>query len=206
MNPLTAITKHAALLTCAACLPLSAPALTIGSSQRTATVELATAGQTGLGNPLASDINSEFPTLAPWTLRSNFVGDEDEPNGTDGLLTITLTGGNWGSGEANGTWSLASSFWTLYDNAVLSLHVGNGGGDPDHFSFLIQQGETSGTWAYDKINGGGGGLSNIRLFSSDTPNTVPDGGSTLALLGVAFAGIGVLRRKIVKTETTNQGT
>ena len=45
------------------------------------------------------------------------------------------------------------------------MHVGNGQGDPDWWFFDITQGETAGTFSYDRLSGGGGGLSNLFLWS-----------------------------------------
>ncbi len=44
------------------------------------------------------------------------------------------------------------------------------------------------------ITGGAGGLSHVSWFTPAT--TVPDGGSTVALLGAALAGLALVRRKI----------
>ena len=49
-------------------------------------------------------------------------------------------------------------------------------------------------WMFTSQNAGG---QNMEEFSfSANSNAVPDGGSALALLGVALAGIEVLRRKL----------
>jgi hypothetical protein len=42
---------------------------------------------------------------------------------------------------------------------------------------------------------GGGAISHVTIFSGEG-TTVPDAGSTLALLGVALTGVGFLRRKL----------
>ena len=54
------------------------------------------------------------------------------------------------------------------------------GGDP-----------SAATWALQ----GSGGKFTFK-FSSSTTTAVPDGGSAVALLGIAFAGIEVVRRKL----------
>lgn len=184
---------------CLAMVPFASQAtsITIGDVlTRTATLDSATAGVAGDGNATASVIDGEFATQAPWTIR----GDVAAADGTDGLLTVALTSGAWGGGDAAGTWAIAPSFWTLYGNAVIAIHVGHGNTvAPDHFSFLIEQGETTGTWSYDMVSGNGGGLSNLHLFSSGDPippDQVPDGGSTLALLGLAAVGAGLARMLI----------
>lgn len=52
---------------------------------------------------------------------------------------------------------------------------------------------TAGTWAFSVQNAGGGTLTEFS-FSANS-NAVPDGGSAVALLGIALTGIEVLRRK-----------
>jgi hypothetical protein len=52
--------------------------------------------------------------------------------GTDGFLTVKLTSGSWGQSPAAGTWAISPDFWAKYGEAVISIHVGNGGGDPNH--------------------------------------------------------------------------
>ncbi len=171
--------------------------------ERQASLASATAGAFGTGNATAAVVNGTVPfnSLAPWTE----VGSAEGAEGTsgiliDGLLTVNLTSGTWGSGSAGGTWAIAPSFWTLYGDATISLHVGNGGGDPDHFIWLIEQDATSGTWSYNKVTGTGGGLSNIKLYGAGDPRTppdeVPDTGSALLLLGAASLVFGAARRLV----------
>lgn len=161
--------------------------VTCGSSQRTATLDAATECKTGEGNTLGngSTINALYgPT---WTQQ----GSNDGANGTNGFLTTNAD--SWGQ-HVTGTWSIDASFWSLFGEAVISIHVGNGGGSPDHFAWAIETGATSGTFSYDKLNGGGGGLSNMKLWSRGTPSTVAEPGS-IALLGLGLAGLVASRRK-----------
>jgi hypothetical protein len=53
---------------------------------------------------------------------------------------------------------------------------------------------TVGSWAFTVQNAGGGRL--MEFSFSANSNTVPDGGSAVALLGIALTGIEVLRRKL----------
>ena len=53
---------------------------------------------------------------------------------------------------------------------------------------------TPGTWAFTVQNSGGGLLTDFS-FSANSQG-VPDGGSAVALLGIALVGIEVLRRKL----------
>lgn len=181
--------------------PAYSTPITIGSVQRTGTLNSATAGATYIGGNLdASVVNAAFSGMAPWTE----VGHLDSGAGlSQGLLTITLgSGQNWNDNNVNGTWTIASSFWTSYANAVIGWHVGQGSGDPDVFMFLITQGATSGTWSYDRLTGGGGGFSNMQLFGSGTPRnpnvSIPDGGTTVLMLGAALSGLGMMVRRFRK--------
>jgi len=55
---------------------------------------------------------------------------------------------------------------------------------------------TPGTWSFTVSNADGKRHSTFGFQSDTVGNAVPDGGATAALLGVALAGIEVLRRKI----------
>jgi len=189
---------------CGQCpLATQAVPITLGGplpTTRTATLGSATAGFTGSGNATVTDINAGFAGMAPWTERGSAAG-ADNSSGVlvAGQLTVNVTSGAWGSKMASGTWTINnSSFWTSYADAAISLHVGNGRNvdEPDHFAWLIEQGQTSGTWSYDGGSLRGGGLSNLKLYSSGTGSNVPDGGSSLALIGLAVASLGFLRRKL----------
>lgn len=202
---LKTITLAAALV---AGLTVSAHAatITIGAgppTQRTASLTDATAGFGGEGNATVADVNGGFGSLAPWTeVASMARGDNATGSFTVGLLTIALSAGDkWGNDPDNkitGTWAIDASFWTQYADAAISMHVGGGrqSNTPDHFVWHVADGATSGTWSYDGSCCNGGGLSNFKLYGSGTGTSVPDGGSTLALIGLAVAGLGLARRKL----------
>ena len=199
------LTKYAAAAVLAAGMTLGANALTITigdgpPTQRTASLTDATAGFGGEGNATAATVNAGFAPLAPWTERGSIAGAQDT-GGTlsDGLLTVALLTGTWGNnGPVTGTWAIGASFWTLYADAAISMHAGGGrqSNTPDHFVWHVADRATSGTFSYDGTCCNGGGLSNIKLYSSGTGTSVPDGGSTLALVGLAIAGLGLARRKL----------
>ncbi|OHE79109.1 MAG: hypothetical protein A3G75_10600 [Verrucomicrobia bacterium RIFCSPLOWO2_12_FULL_64_8] len=152
---------------------------------RRATLGDAVSGAWGAGiNPDASTIAADFG--GTWTNEGELTGD-----GSNDWLTIDVTSGNWGDANVAGTWAINPLFWSTYGNAVISMHVGQGAGDPDYFAWLITPNTLSGTWSLEKKTGGGGGLSNMKLWGSDSPNRVPDGGSTVLLLGLAISGLAI---------------
>ena len=158
-----------------------------GSIERWAALGEATACVTGLGNPGISEINTGFASTTGWSSEGELTGD-----GSNGFLSASLSIGSWGSSNIAGNWGIDSSFWDSYDQAVISIHVGNGGGSPDYFAWLIGDGETSGVWFYMKHSGGGGGLSNIKLWGADHPVPEP---AIIGLFGLGLLGIGFARRK-----------
>ena len=149
----------------------------------------------GTGNTTSTHLNGYFG--GTWTIR----GDTNSGNGlSDGSLTITfdddgdaLTDDDWGGHNVSGTWTITGGFWSTYADAVISIHVGGGGGDPDHFAFFITHGETTGTFSYDRLSGTGGGFSNIQLWSSGTA-VVPEP-ATLAFVGLGVGCIAASRRR-----------
>ena len=193
------LTKWAGLLTCAICASLDVSALniTLGGqpAQREATLGSAQSGVTGDGNAGVVEVNAAFGPS--WTAEGEAANGGGGP-GTygSGSLEIEILSGNWGSkGPITGTWEITNPlFWSTFADAAISMHVGNGGGDPDHFIWLLTDGALSGTWEYDGTGHGGGGLSNMKLFSRGIAD-VPDGGATAALLGIGLIGMAAFRRK-----------
>lgn len=175
----------------------SALALTLGGfPDRQATLDSATQGTTGSGNATAATLNGiSFGGLAPWTER-----DQSTSSTNGGLFTVDLTSGSWGSGNASGTWTINDgSFWTTYGNVAISMHVGNGSrSNIHHFIWLIQQGQLTGTWSYTRGSTSGGGLSNLKLYTSGTGSRVPDSGATVALLGLSLLGLASVRKMLRK--------
>ena len=157
--------------------------ITCGSSQRTASLDSATTCVTGLNNPKESTINANFLSTTGW----GNVG-ELTSNGSNQYLSANLTSGSWGSSPIVGNWLIDPEFWLTYDQAAISIHVGNGGGDPDYFSWLIEDNATSGIWAYTKLAGNGGGLSNIKLWGADLAST-PTPASSPAFVNVSEPAI-----------------
>ncbi|MBL9214648.1 MAG: hypothetical protein JNG83_04145 [Opitutaceae bacterium] len=114
--------------------------------------------------------------------------------GSNDWLKITLDAGKtWGT-DVSGTWEISADFWQTWGRAVISMHVGHGGGDPDYFAWEITSNNTSGSFSYQRLSGTGGGLSNIKLWGSGTPS-VSEGGSTVLLLGAALLGLAAAARR-----------
>ncbi len=164
-----------------------------GSAQRTAGLGDAVLGSefTGTGNGTVVDVEAAYG--GNWTERG-----EETNSGASGIFDVALTSGAWGSGSATGTWTITDPlFWTNYGLGAITMHVGNGQGNPDHWGWQLTPGLLSGLWEYNKISGGGGGLSNLKLYSAGTGTSnipVPDSGSTLAVLGISLLGLGGVRR------------
>jgi hypothetical protein len=181
--------------------------LTFGNSFRTAGLGDASALYTGTGNATVTDVNAATG-FTDWVERgSNNAPGSGSGTLSNGWLTVEILTGSWGNGPMTGKWSIANpnplgpDYWSLYGSAAISIHVGNGGADPDHWIWTITTGQTTGTWNYERLSGGGGGFSNMKLYSRGTPppdQNVPEGGATLALLGLGLAGLSFGRRFLKK--------
>lgn len=161
---------------------------TCGVPDRVATLSDAAYCAFGSGNPDGSTVASYYGNT--WGNAGELITD-----GTNGYLTATSDIG-WGTIPNSGTWEIDSSFWSVYDSAVISIHIGNGNGEPDHWAFLMNDNATSGTWSVDYIIGGtqkGGGLSNIKLWGVRKAEVPAP--AALALMGLGLLGLGVVRRR-----------
>jgi PEP-CTERM motif len=150
-------------------------------------VECRTANSTNLND--SDDLNALFGTSYNWINEGELTAA-----GSNDLFTVNAS--SWGT-SVEGEWFIADSFWDTYENAVITMHVGQGGGDPDAFAWLITPDEVEGWFSYNRISGSGGGLSNLFLFGSGT-RQVPEP-ATLALLGIGLAGMALSRRRRVRS-------
>ena len=166
----------------------SAGAITCGGAplDRTATLTSATSCTEGLGNPGLADILADYSGES-WSGAGQLVVD-----GTNDYLTVSLTSGSWGAAPIEADWEISSDFWSNYAEAVISIHVGNGAGDPDYFAWSIMDNATTGTLSYEILTGNGGGLSNMKLWGRGTASVPAP--ATVALLGLGLMGL-VLSRK-----------
>lgn len=95
-----------------------------------------------------------------------------------------------------GDYSPGTVSLTGFDYAVLHYGKGPNGATPGGGIVFYYLNGMTGNYAFP-TNGlgpnGFGGLSSIRLFVGG-PTTVPDGGTTVMLMGIALAGVALLRR------------
>lgn len=194
---LQSIVKSGVVAVVASVWSLLATAGTIscGNEYRTATLTSAELCETGSGNTSESDIESYFG--GDWDHLSGVAGAKYSTGTfTSGYLTVTLLTGSWGTGgPVTGTWAIDEEFWTQYGQAALSLHVGSGSYDPDHFAWSITQGNSFGTWSYSKLAGNGGGLSNLHLWGSGEPVIQVSESNIGLLLMLGLLSIFVARRR-----------
>ena len=196
-----AFQSHAAIIQC-------------GTGDRTAfigDVDESVTCSTGTGNATADDINGYFG--GDWKIAAELEGGDDESGfiGTD-VFNATVTHGSWGNAPVGGTFNIGNAFWASNDSAVLSMHIGDGGGDPDHFAwaYVTRADFVSGSgifgigFSWDGISLdtsfpsgdstiSGMGLSNFKLWGQE-PVSVPEP-SIIALFGAGLAGLGFARRR-----------
>lgn len=130
-----------------------------------------------------------------WLSGGELVGGDGTSGGiADGFFSANVTSGTWGAIPANGTYAIDATFWTIYDEAVISMHIGQGGGDPDAWAWLITPDTLAGTWDLSKISGGGGGLSNLKLWGR-SQGTVPEPGM-VGLLAIGLLSMVIVRRRM----------
>ena len=129
----------------------------------------------------------------------------------------TPTGSFAGTSGASVTWSgfswpsnvLVAPLWTfMFLGNIYSFDLAHVSVASQDNSFLNLMGsgtlhvtgfdDTPGLWSFTISNPGGGPHPNLEFTfaNSQTAAAVPDGGMTVALLGIAFVGLEVLRRKL----------
>ena len=132
--------------------------------------------------------------------------------GTSAELTLAYKDNVGGSEEGTFTGSYSTEYFnTPLDPKDAKITYTGGpaiSGNPIYL--LVKDGNSTPIWYIFNIstwNGietidlqdfwpGGGAISHVSIFNSDGGTSVPDAGSTLGLMGVALAGLGLLRRKL----------
>jgi hypothetical protein len=164
-------------------------AITFGGSVNLDTKSAGTATQVtgwhgfnGVGNPLVVDASGSF---------AGFV--------TPGVTTATFAV----------PWSFntvvpIASFWSAggFTFELIASSIFSQGGNPagvivTGYGFITGNGfdRTAGTWSFSTQDPAAG-TPPVFSFSAATGAIAPDSGTTVALLGLALVGMGVLRRKI----------
>lgn len=181
------------VLGCWASVAVATPVTCLPMNERVATLDSAVECKTGNDENIntPAEVSSLFG--GSWVKEGELTG-----NGTNDLFSVVLTTGSWGQSNVAGTWTLDDSFWTVYGLAVITMHVGHGNGNPDYFAWSLTQGATSGTFEYRDLDGRGGGLSNLFLFGSGTPDprTVVSESGLNALLVIGLLAMFFVRRRI----------
>jgi hypothetical protein len=149
------------------------------------------------GAPDAGDVGARF--TGTWTNEGSLGSDA-----TNDLLSVDVTSGAWAALPSAGTLTIAEDFWNMYGRAVVTLHLGNGSGDPDWFFFELTHNTSTADFSVVRLSGGGGGLGNVSLWGSGQPlgNTeisspvvTPEPGSLLLLgTGLVLCGARLRRR------------
>jgi hypothetical protein len=145
------------------------------------TTSLATATQvstwTGAQVTLANGSFASIPLFTPATLAMPWIFNPSTP--TSGLWTVT-------SGPNTFSFDLASS--TIVSQSATFLNI-TGPGTIHGTGFM----DTPGVWSFTSTNASGQNKTDFT-FTTDTSASAPDGGATVALLGLALTGLEGLRR------------
>ncbi len=115
--------------------------------------------------------------------------------------------------QASESGPLASSYKTVYDsemeNGTISYEGGPSVSALDNIYLGIKDGKNTPYWYVFDLSGkwngttaielqnfwtGQGSISHATIFTGETPGGVPDGGMTIALLGLGLAGLGLTKR------------
>ncbi|HTF96384.1 MAG TPA: PEP-CTERM sorting domain-containing protein [Cellvibrio sp.] len=136
----------------------------------------------------SDDLNALFGTNYEWMKEGELTAE-----GSNDLFTLDTD--SWGT-DVMGTWAIDESFWSNYGSAIITMHVGQGGGDPDAFAWLITPGETFGYFSYERVDGKGGGLSNMFLFGSGEPQLRLPEPNIALLLALGLMSVFFVRRRV----------
>jgi hypothetical protein len=145
----------------------------------------------GVGNIQGSDTDL-FANGTDWKFIEKSEGGAATP-----LYSLSYIPGVGDATSITGSWSLSSSFWSLYDEAAVGFKFGTGNTPDEWFVFDVKEDSTGGAWTFfsELINGNGkGGLSHLNLYAKERTTTVSEP-ATLGLLGLGLLGLSLTRRR-----------
>jgi hypothetical protein len=149
------------------------------ASAGTATAVTAWYGFGGVGNPLVVDADGDFLTYV-----------------TPGVSSaVFATPWTFNSGPVANFWSVGGFTFNLTVSSIFSQGGNPAGVIVTGYGWIFGNGfdPTFGTWAFSTQDPSAG--QPARFSFSAASGTVPDSGSTVALLGLAIVGVEVLRRR-----------
>ena len=115
---------------------------------------------------------------------------DKEETGSEEAAGLVLTG----LGTTGGTFSFNVGLWSSFTNLIIVFKAGEGQRDPDWAAFDLDPLTISGLW--NIYPPGTQSLSHASLYGLGGGTSVPDGGSTLGLLGLGLLGVGYLKRRM----------
>jgi hypothetical protein len=154
------------------------------------------------------------PATATWQgsiPKNPDANDVENITGTSAQLSLAYKDNQGGSEEGSFTGSYSTAYFNSPTDPKDAKITYTGGpvitGNPIYL--LVKDGNHTPTWYIFNIsswNGtelldlqdfwpGGGAISHVNIFTGNG-TSVPDAGSTLALMGLALTGLGLLRRKL----------
>jgi len=128
--------------------------------------------------------NNPDPIAAGYTLINK------EETGSTEAAGLVLTG----LGTTGGTFSYNVALWSSFSNLIIVFKSGEGQRDPDWAAFDLDPLAISGLW--NIYPAGTQSLSHASLYGLAGTTTVPDGGTTLSLLGLGLLGLGYARHRL----------
>jgi len=156
---------------------------------------LATLNSTSLATATADVSNTGVTVIVP---------DTGSFSGLAGTSVTTFNGFAFSGGSATPLWSFVSGGWTY------SFNLGSDSIEQQNANFLSLIGSgtlnitgagspytpTLGTWSLQLTDATGGNSGSFQFGFTESNNSVPDGGTTMVMLGGAFCVIGAIRRKL----------
>jgi hypothetical protein len=140
-------------------------------------------GALGDNNDSASDLDGFFG-LNGW----EFLQQEDTPGGLITTVDIGLEV-DPDNNAPSGTWAFDASVWDSYSNIIIVVKDGRTPENIYWSAYHVTSGDTSGDW-----DTGGRGLSHLTVYGV-REEQVPEP-TTLGLLGMGLAGLGLMRRRL----------